>query len=186
MVDIPADLERAGCRGIASSPPPETSARHRHSARRSPRVGRRSPASSTRPSRSSTGTSRSTPGRAGCSSRSSPAQAEMRRGRSSPSPAITRPATCPTAQARAPLDRIVISAARELGPRGISANVLNPGPIDTGWMTDEVRSALTGMQPGGRLGGPPTSRRSWPSWSRRGAVGHGAAAQADGGFSISI
>ncbi len=30
------------------------------------------------------------------------------------------------------LDRIVISAARELGPKKISANVVNPGPIDTG------------------------------------------------------
>jgi 3-oxoacyl-[acyl-carrier protein] reductase len=52
------------------------------------------------------------------------------------------------------LDRLVISAARELGPRGISANVLNPGPIDTGWMDGETRTALAGMTPQGRLGRP--------------------------------
>lgn len=52
------------------------------------------------------------------------------------------------------LDRLVISAARELGPRGISANVLNPGPIDTGWMDDDTRAQLTAMTPAGRLGRP--------------------------------
>lgn len=52
------------------------------------------------------------------------------------------------------LDRIVISAARELGPKGISANVVNPGPIDTGWMDDETRDAMTSYHPLGRLGTP--------------------------------
>lgn len=52
------------------------------------------------------------------------------------------------------LDRIVISAARELGPRGISANVLNPGPIDTGWMDDDTRTGLGDATPLGRLGRP--------------------------------
>jgi 3-oxoacyl-[acyl-carrier protein] reductase len=52
------------------------------------------------------------------------------------------------------LDRIVISAARELGPKGISANVVNPGPIDTGWMDDEAREAMTSNHPLGRPGTP--------------------------------
>jgi len=52
------------------------------------------------------------------------------------------------------LDRIVISAARELGPKGISANVVNPGPIDTGWMDDEAREAMTSYHPLGRPGTP--------------------------------
>ena len=60
----------------------------------------------------------------------------------------------PYGASKGALDRIIISAARELGPRGISANVLNPGPIDTGWMTDDVRESLTRMQPMGRLGQP--------------------------------
>lgn len=60
----------------------------------------------------------------------------------------------PYGASKGALDGIVISAARELGPRGISANVLNPGPIDTGWMDDEVRETLHGMTPLGRLGRP--------------------------------
>ncbi|MEV4988070.1 MULTISPECIES: SDR family oxidoreductase [Micrococcaceae] len=61
----------------------------------------------------------------------------------------------PYGASKGALDRIVIAAARELGPQGISANVLNPGPVDTGWMTQEVREELTARQPGGRLGTPP-------------------------------
>jgi 3-oxoacyl-[acyl-carrier protein] reductase len=60
----------------------------------------------------------------------------------------------PYGASKGALDRIVIAAARELGPLGISANVLNPGPIDTGWMNDEVREMGTRQQPGGRLGTP--------------------------------
>lgn len=60
----------------------------------------------------------------------------------------------PYGASKGALDRIVIAAARELGGQGISANVLNPGPIDTGWMDDAVRTELTAMQPGGRLGTP--------------------------------
>lgn len=60
----------------------------------------------------------------------------------------------PYGASKGALDRIVIAAARELGPQGVSANVLNPGPIDTGWMDDEVRDELTALQPTGRLGTP--------------------------------
>ena len=60
----------------------------------------------------------------------------------------------PYGASKGALDRIVISAARELGPMGISANVLNPGPIDTGWMDDGTRDALVPHHPLGRLGEP--------------------------------
>lgn len=60
----------------------------------------------------------------------------------------------PYGTSKGALDRLVISAARELGPRGIFANVLNPGPIDTGWMDDETRDRLTEMTPLGRVGRP--------------------------------
>lgn len=60
----------------------------------------------------------------------------------------------PYGASKGALDRLVISAARELGSRGISANVLNPGPIDTGWMDDETRRGLAEMTPLGRLGRP--------------------------------
>lgn len=60
----------------------------------------------------------------------------------------------PYGASKGALDRIVLAATRELGDLGISANVLNPGPIDTGWMDDPTRDALTARQPGGRLGRP--------------------------------
>ncbi|GAB3755870.1 SDR family oxidoreductase [Microlunatus parietis] len=52
------------------------------------------------------------------------------------------------------LDRLVIAAAHELADRGVRANVINPGPVDTGWMTDEIRAAGIAQTPAGRLGTP--------------------------------
>lgn len=60
----------------------------------------------------------------------------------------------PYGASKGALDRIVISAARELGPLGISANVVNPGPIDTGWMDGELREGMVPHHPLGRLGTP--------------------------------
>ncbi|KHL04437.1 short-chain dehydrogenase [Sinomonas humi] len=60
----------------------------------------------------------------------------------------------PYGASKGALDRMVLAAAREFGDLGISSNVLNPGPIDTGWMDDSTRAALTARQPGGRLGTP--------------------------------
>lgn len=52
------------------------------------------------------------------------------------------------------LDRLVLASAHELGKRGLRANVINPGPIDTGWMDDETRASGLAAQPTGRLGTP--------------------------------
>src|SRR5271165_581056 len=52
------------------------------------------------------------------------------------------------------LDRIVLAAARELAHLNITSNVVNPGPIDTGWMDQEIRASLLKRQPTGRLGTP--------------------------------
>ena len=60
----------------------------------------------------------------------------------------------PYGASKGALDRIVISAAKELGPLRISANVVNPGPIDTGWMDESLRETLVAMHPLGRLGAP--------------------------------
>jgi len=48
----------------------------------------------------------------------------------------------------------VVAAAIELAGRGIRANVISPGPIDTGWMTPEIRHAAVAETPAGRLGSP--------------------------------
>jgi 3-oxoacyl-[acyl-carrier protein] reductase len=52
------------------------------------------------------------------------------------------------------LDRLVLAAAHELGDRGLRANVINPGPVDTGWMDDAIRASGLASQPLGRLGTP--------------------------------
>jgi 3-oxoacyl-[acyl-carrier protein] reductase len=60
----------------------------------------------------------------------------------------------PYGASKGALDRIVIAAATELGGRGITSNLINPGPIDTGWMTPELVSRLAAQTPAGRLGTP--------------------------------
>jgi len=60
----------------------------------------------------------------------------------------------PYGASKGALDRIVVAAAVELADRGIRANVINPGPIDTGWMTPEIRQMCLAQTPAGRLGTP--------------------------------
>jgi len=60
----------------------------------------------------------------------------------------------PYGASKGALDRIVIAAAEELGHLRISANVINPGPIDTGWMNDGIRELGVTNTALGRLGTP--------------------------------
>lgn len=60
----------------------------------------------------------------------------------------------PYGASKGALDRTVIASALELADRGIRANVINPGGIDTGWMTDEIRDSAIKATPAGRLGTP--------------------------------
>jgi 3-oxoacyl-[acyl-carrier protein] reductase len=60
----------------------------------------------------------------------------------------------PYGASKGALDRITLAAARELAHLGITANVINPGPIDTGWMSDELRGFVLERTPRGRLGTP--------------------------------
>lgn len=60
----------------------------------------------------------------------------------------------PYGASKGALDRIVQAAARELGRLDITANLVNPGPVDTGWMDAATRTALEERQPTGRLGTP--------------------------------
>ncbi|GAB3631071.1 SDR family oxidoreductase [Microbacterium shaanxiense] len=90
----------------------------------------------------------------------------------------------PYGASKGALDRLVISAARELGPLGISANVLNPGPIDTGWMADGFAQELVLAHPLGRLG-TPRDIAAFVSFllSEEGRWVSGQLLHADGGFS---
>lgn len=60
----------------------------------------------------------------------------------------------PYGTSKGALDRIIEAAAIELADRGIRANSINPGPIDTGWMNDEIRAGGIEQTPAGRLGTP--------------------------------
>ncbi|KRC62707.1 short-chain dehydrogenase [Agromyces sp. Root81] len=91
----------------------------------------------------------------------------------------------PYGASKGALDRIVIAAARELAPLGITANLVNPGPVDTGWMDDETRMALTAAQPSGRLGTPDDAARLVRFLvSDEGRWVTGQLIMSDGGFSI--
>ena len=60
----------------------------------------------------------------------------------------------PYGASKGALDRITLAAAHEFAGLGVTANVINPGPVDTGWMSDEIRAAGIRQTPLGRLGTP--------------------------------
>lgn len=47
-----------------------------------------------------------------------------------------------------------LTLSAEVARLGITVNAVNPGPTDTGWMTDEIKQQLTPKFPLGRLGQP--------------------------------
>ena len=51
------------------------------------------------------------------------------------------------------------SLAAGVGHRGITVNAVNPGPTDTGWMTEELKRELLPKFPPGRLGQPEDAAR---------------------------
>lgn len=60
----------------------------------------------------------------------------------------------PYGASKGALDRIVLAAARELQHLRLTANVVNPGPVDTGWMDDSLRRRVLEANPLGRGGTP--------------------------------
>ncbi|WP_392840071.1 SDR family oxidoreductase [Streptomyces sp. LN500] len=60
----------------------------------------------------------------------------------------------PYGASKGALDRISLAAAHELAHLEVTANVINPGPVDTGWMSDDVREHVLCQTPLGRLGIP--------------------------------
>ena len=90
----------------------------------------------------------------------------------------------PYGASKAALDRIVLAAARELAPLHIVSNIINPGPVDTGWMSEADRTACLSRQPSGRLGTPAdTANLVSFLFSDRGAWINGQLLKSDGGFS---
>lgn len=60
----------------------------------------------------------------------------------------------PYGASKGALDRITLAAAHELAHLGVTANVVNPGPVDTGWMNDELRETLVRGTPLGQARHP--------------------------------
>lgn len=61
----------------------------------------------------------------------------------------------PYGASKGALDRITLAAAKEFGSKiGVTANVVNPGPTDTGWMTESLKAQIVERTPLGRLGTP--------------------------------
>ena len=84
------------------------------------------------------------------------------------------------------LDRLVLAAAAELSDLAVTANVVNPGPNDTGWMTDELKEVIAARTPIGRLG-QPTDAADLVSFlcSPEGGWINGQLITSDGGISAS-
>ena len=59
------------------------------------------------------------------------------------------------------LDRLVIASARELAHLGMTANVVNPGPVDTGWMDDALREGIREAVPARPGRDAAGHRRTW-------------------------
>ena len=49
--------------------------------------------------------------------------------------------------------------AAEVGHKGITVNAVNPGPTDTGWMSEELKGELAARFPSGRVGEPEDAAR---------------------------
>jgi 3-oxoacyl-[acyl-carrier protein] reductase len=55
---------------------------------------------------------------------------------------------------KAALEKVVVGAAAELGPHGITVNAVNPGATDTGWISPELYERIRDATPLGRVGRP--------------------------------
>jgi len=52
------------------------------------------------------------------------------------------------------IEAFTVTLAAEVGHRGITVNAVNPGPTDTGWMTEELKRELSTKFPARRVGEP--------------------------------
>jgi 3-oxoacyl-[acyl-carrier protein] reductase len=52
------------------------------------------------------------------------------------------------------IEALTVSLSAGVAPLGITVNAVNPGPTDTGWMSDQLKVDLLAKAPFGRLGRP--------------------------------
>ena len=77
----------------------------------------------------------------------------------------------PYAVTKGAVHQMTRSLADALADRGVTLNAINPGPVDTGWPSEELRERLAPAFPPGTGAGPTTSPRSSPGSRRRRAAG---------------
>ncbi|QFG21700.1 SDR family oxidoreductase [Actinomadura sp. WMMB 499] len=58
------------------------------------------------------------------------------------------------AAAKAALEGVTVTLADQLANRGIRLNTVNPGPVDTGYLTEDMWRTVAPMFPSGRYGEP--------------------------------
>jgi len=63
------------------------------------------------------------------------------------------------AASKGAIEAFTQTLAAEVGHKGITVNAINPGPTDTGWMTDELKGQLAAKSPFGRVGEPEDAAR---------------------------
>lgn len=51
------------------------------------------------------------------------------------------------------------SLAKEVARKGITVNAVDPGPTDTGWMSEDLKGRLAGQNSMGRVGRPEDAAR---------------------------
>jgi 3-oxoacyl-[acyl-carrier protein] reductase len=64
------------------------------------------------------------------------------------------PGELPYVLSKGAIHQVTATLADELAERGITVNAVNPGPVDTGWPSPELREELTARFPAGRWGRP--------------------------------
>ncbi|TDC08208.1 SDR family oxidoreductase [Streptomyces sp. 8K308] len=87
------------------------------------------------------------------------------------------------AVAKGALASAVRSLATALTPRRITVNAVNPGPVDTGYLTGDQHALVAGLFPGGRWGAPDDAARliSWLATDEAGWI-TGEVINSEGGF----
>jgi 3-oxoacyl-[acyl-carrier protein] reductase len=64
------------------------------------------------------------------------------------------PGELPYVMSKGAVHQVTRTLADELAERGITVNAINPGPVDTGWPSDELSESLRPAFPAGRWGRP--------------------------------
>lgn len=57
------------------------------------------------------------------------------------------------------VEALTVTLAAEVGHKGITVNAVNPGPTDTGWMSEDLRRELAQKFAAGRVGEPEDAAR---------------------------